>query len=323
MNPFARVLVDYLVDGGARISWEMAPHFIDPGPYTFQLQVGHTGLAAADDWVNVGAPVVDTYFTHDSSQRLFGGKTLDLYYQVKLTTSVDTYYSVPQNCFGLLLKRDWLKAKEITRKETLRHQTFTSPNGFLLKARRYGPPCTACANRITELTGEIANSHCPSCFGTGFALGYFAPLPGTYADVGLDKARDKRDPQVGMVNQRSIRARFIGDPLLYTYDIWVNATSDLRYRIIDVEVLSQVRGIPLVFNAELRLAPFSDVIYTIPLGIGPTKLVRPTATVPNPAPIKIEEVPCLPEPKKPAPRLDVLDSLRQELQERRSRSSKH
>lgn len=324
MEPFARVLVDYLIEGGARISWEISPHFIDPGTYTFQLQAGHTGLEDADDWINVGSPVVDTYFTYDLQQRLFGGKTLDLYYRVQLITELGTYYSQPQNCFGLLLKRDWLKAREITRKEKLRHITFTSPNGYLLKARRYGPPCTACTDRVTDLTGEIANSHCPSCYGTGFALGYFAPLPGTYADVGLDKARDKRDPQAGMINQRSIHARFVGDPLLYTYDVWVNATSDQRYRIMDVQTLSQVRGIPLVFDAELRLAAFSDVIYTIPLGIGATKLSRTSKS----AEIKVEEVQCLPPELPPSPvqaprqKLDILDRMREELKAQQARSSR-
>lgn len=315
MNPFARVLVDFLVDGGARISWDMSPHFIDPGPYTFQLQAGHTGIETADDWVNVGAPVVDTFFTFDLTQRLYGGKTLDLYYRIQLTTALGTYISPAQNCFGQLLKRDWLKAVEMTRKERLRHRVFTSPNGFLLKARRYGPPCTACTDRTVALTGEIANSHCPVCFGTGFTLGYFAPVAGTYADVGLDKARDKRDPQVGMTNQRSIRARFIGDPLLYTYDVWVNATSDLRYRILEVEVLSQVRGIPLVYQAELRVAPFSDVIYTIPLGIGSTKW-RPVVQSPKPPDVITELPENKPCPTPQRPQLDFLESLRAELKGR-------
>ena len=303
-------MVDYLVSGGARVSWELARHFIDPGTYTFQLQAGHTGLEDADDWEDVDVPVVNTYFKLDNTQRLFG-KTLDLYYRVKLTTDIDTYYSIPQNCFGKLLKRDWLKAKEIIRKELLRHRVLTSSDGYLLKARRYGPPCTDCSDVVTELTGEIANSHCASCYGTGFEFGYFSALPGTYADVGLEKNAEKRDPQIGMVKPQAIQARFIGDPLLYTYDIWVEGTSDLRYYITEVDELVQMRSVPLVFNATLKLAPFTDVVYTIPLGIGPTKLIKQHESEQN----QWKQV------NKPQNQ-DILDKMKIELKNHKRRSSR-
>lgn len=262
-NVFSKISVDYLVAGNARISWELNRHFIDPGPYTFQLQMGRTQLADADDWIDVGAPVVDTYFALDTSKRLFG-KTLDVHYRVELTTTIDTYVSPAVNSYGLLSKRDWLFAREMTRKELLRHSVFTSPSGYLLKAIRYGPKCPTC---LDTYTGEISNSRCPDCYGTGYENGYFAPLSAFYADVGLDTTRDKIDPNKGMDKQDVIQARFIGDTQLYTYDVWINGTSDERYYIHTVQVASQIRGVPIVYQAELKLAPFSDVVYTVPLDL--------------------------------------------------------
>lgn len=256
-NPFARVSIDYIVAGNARIAWEMNRHFVDPGPYSFQVQVAHVGISEADDWTNVGAPVIDQFFAIDTDKRLWG-KILDLYYRVELTTSVDIYYSNPQSCSGLLLKRDWLNAQEITRKELLRHRVLTSVSGYLLKARRYGPKCSICTDLLTD---EVSKTNCTSCYGTGYENGFYAPVESIYADVGLPITRDHRNPNIGMESQAVIAARFIGDPLIYAYDVWINSTSDERYYIHTTKSLAQVRGIPVVIEAELRLAPFSDIIY--------------------------------------------------------------
>src|SRR6185369_12176846 len=94
VQPFNRLIVDYIYAGNARVVWEMQRHFIDPLPHTFQLQVGHTPDNAATDWVDVGSPVQDAFFTVDPTKRLFG-KFKDLHYRVKITTPAGTYYSEP------------------------------------------------------------------------------------------------------------------------------------------------------------------------------------------------------------------------------------
>jgi hypothetical protein len=261
-NPvFKRVAVDCVIAGNTRISWELQPHFIDAGPYVFTVQVGHTGVDNADDWTIASPPVTDTYFTIDRSQRVFG-KTQETHYRVKLVSSVATYYSEPEPCDGHLIKRDWIDAREIIRKELLRHRVLTSPEGYLLKARRYGPRCSVCTDQYTE---EVSNSQCPSCYGTGFENGYFAALPSVFADLSLENNREHRVADKGMDKADVITARFIGDPQLYSYDVWINKTSDERYYLHNIKVLSHVRGVSIIYEAELRMAPFTDVIYTVPL----------------------------------------------------------
>ncbi len=261
MQAFSRVLIDHLVQGGTRVSWELNRHFIDPLPYEFQLQFSHTGLENADDWIDIGASVMDTYFALDLDKHLFG-KTLDAYYRVKLSTSLDTYYSTPQSVSGLLSKRDWLIAREIVRKEVLRHSRLSSPKGFLLKVRRYGPPCPDCLDYLTD---EVNNSQCLTCFSTGFLYGYFEPLPAYYVDISLAESREHRAPQVGMESKDVRHARFIGDPLVYSYDVWINEFSDERFYLHTVKEVANIRGVTLVYDAELRLAPFTDVIYKFEL----------------------------------------------------------
>jgi hypothetical protein len=317
MQPFQRLEVQYVVTGGTRVSWEMDRHFIDPGPYNFQLQVAHVGIEFADDWEDVGVVVTDQFFSIDMTQRLFG-KTSEVHYRVRLNTPNGTYYSMTANALGLLNKRDWLKWREIHRKEKLRHRVLTSVEGFLLKARRYGEPCPICTDKLTE---EITWTNCPTCYGTGFRNGYYAPLAASYGDIGQPADQDRRDDKHAMLNPVVITARFIADPQIYTYDIWCDKYSDKRYYIKTVKVAAQVRNVPVVYETELSLAPFTDVIYTYPLSTAQLqmqkrRLVQPLTNEQN-------QTECPPtQTKTPRPRQNYLDAALQELKERRNRSSR-
>src|SRR5262245_61757312 len=71
-GPFELVNADFMVEGSSRVSWTMRQNFAAPSPYSFQLQVGETGSNFADDWVNVGAPVQNTYMISDPIKRALG-----------------------------------------------------------------------------------------------------------------------------------------------------------------------------------------------------------------------------------------------------------
>src|ERR1700761_6733459 len=92
---FDRVRVFCLIKGATRVEWTLHPDFTDPGPYTFTLQTGTAPVADNSAWVNVGLPVVNTYYAIDDQQRVFG-KTNWTHYHVKLITPLGTYYSQPK-----------------------------------------------------------------------------------------------------------------------------------------------------------------------------------------------------------------------------------
>lgn len=267
---FSRVRVHYAVRGSVAIYWELGRRFAEPLPYTFTVQVGRTGLPTYkpdgtvrdDDWVDVGS-VVNHFTLDDNTPRLYG-KTADVHYRVKvLTGSGLTYYSDPVNVYGELPVRDYLVGREIIRKEQLRHIKQASVQGYLLKAYRYGPLCT-CVDPITK---EIRDSRHAACYGTGFVGGYFPPVPSVYADVSTEKTREALDPRTGTSKQQAIQGRFLAEPQIYALDVWINKMADARYYIHPVKVEAQVRGVPLVISAELRIAPFSDIIYTLPVTV--------------------------------------------------------
>lgn len=257
---FDRVVVSYLVKGGARIMWELLDTFPDPMPFTFQLQVGRTNNPDADDWEDVGLPVDNQFFAVDPEKRVWG-KTNWTHYRVKLITINGTYFSVPTFGLGTLNKRDWKLAREIVRKERLIHR-LGSEEGYLLKRRVTGIPCRTCLDFQTR---EVRDPNCASCFATGFECGYFFPMACIFANTSPHSHRTHLDEGKarGTVNDIVVQARMLLTDLLFEDDLFINKVTDDRYYIHKVDHIAEMRGVPLIGNVELRPIPFSSIIYEI------------------------------------------------------------
>lgn len=259
---FSQIRVWPLIAGGTIVEWVLHPNFADPGSYTFQLQFGRTGSAYADDWVNVGAEVVDDYYAIDDRQRVYG-KTQWTHYRVLLTTSEATYASAPQHAMGNLSRKDWLLVKELTRLETVRLKKAAGQLGYLLKRKLFG---TACPDCLDEQTQEIRNAQCATCYGTGLVGGYYDPVPCFYVELSPKSLRNELDSgeSRGTVDDLPrVKGRMINNPQVFSYDVWVDKDTDSRWIIHQIQNAVEVRGVPVVLQAEMRLAPYSHPIYTI------------------------------------------------------------
>lgn len=260
---FAMVHVSYLLRGGTRVMWTLMSDFNDLPPWTFQLQVGRTGNPAADDWEDVGLAVDNSCYAIDPEQQNYSKGDQDAHYRVKLTTSDGLYFSDPVAKAGILPPRDWRLAREIVRKERLRHR-YANQDGYLLKRRVTGKDCPICLDRQTM---EVLDPYCPQCWGTGKECGYYYPLGCVWADLSPVTHRKHLDDQAtrGTVLDYVITARMLTLPLIESQDVWVSRKTDDRYYIQSIQNVAEIRGVPLIANAELRLAPFTDVIYRIPI----------------------------------------------------------
>ncbi len=259
-QPFRRVNVDYLIKGGARISWEMAACFRDPVPWQFQLQ-SNTNSDEPDNWVNVGDPVIDTFFKVDTIQRLFS-KEHRLAYRVALTTTEGSYVSGLASIFGNLNTRQWLMAEAIIRRAKLEKNNLPKPTGYLLKRKLYGTVCDC----VDELTGLTTDPDCSSCSGTGKVDGYWDSVAVSMYDITPEARESKIDDQLarGTVNDMTERSGvLIGFPFINAKDIWVLSGSDKRYNIDQVKHLAEINGVPLVSQVNMRLLPFTDPVYQI------------------------------------------------------------
>ncbi|TMJ00815.1 MAG: LamG domain-containing protein [Alphaproteobacteria bacterium] len=271
---FQRVNVDYMILGETRVTWVFERHFKDPDPDTwvYQLQAGAHGRMPSyktagsperiDDWVDVGAPVINAAALFDTAHRAFG-KTLTIAYRVKLTTPKGYYLSPPGTSLGLLDKHDWLKAREIVRRELLLHRKYASQSGFLFRKRRDGDPCTKC---LDPATGDVTLSQCDICKGTRFVDGYFAPVPMTFASLSNKSTREMREQTMrGPIKEDVVEGRVVAVPGMESQDVWADGASDLRYRVQKVTQAAHVKNVPVILSLELRQEPLSDVIYTLAL----------------------------------------------------------
>lgn len=270
--PFRRVAVDNMIRGVTRVWWQLEPGFNDPGPRVFQLQFGNTGLRDSPDWHNVGSPVVDGYVAFDDAWRNFAGDLLT-HYRVTLTTDKDIYVSQAVSCFGELAERDWVLAREVMRKEQLRHK-YVSVSGYLLKPYRFGRPCKRCRD---ELTGEVTDSNCPLCNGTSFEVGYHPPLAMQCWDLSNQTISEHQDTNLkGTTRENAeVTARVIGFPTINRNDIWVNGSSDERWLVHEIEIAAAMRGVPLIYNIRMGLMPFSHPVYALEIGGEPAERPGP------------------------------------------------
>lgn len=261
-SPFERATIKYSVEGTTRVQWELSRLFTDPGPHVFTLQGAHSSTDNST-FSNIGLPVTNTYFAEDSDKRIFA-QTQDFYYRVKLQTPLRVYYSEIVSAFKNLKFRDYRLAREILRKEKLRHSKYTSLSGYLLKRKRYGERCTNCTDPLTE---EVTNSNCSVCKGTGLVYGYFTPVP-AYMELSLHQQREQLDnvQAVGMQKDMEFKScRMLGDPVPDSYDVFVDSGSDRRFIIHEIVSSAEIRGYPIATMMSVRQANFSDVIYTIPV----------------------------------------------------------
>jgi hypothetical protein len=270
---FERVQVVTNPLGGTMIGWGLKDGFAAKGPLHFFVDFGRSGTH--NEWQPLNlAPIIDSCVTFDLIQRHWD-QLVDFYYRVRLVTPEDLdasgqckrYVSQPQQANGLWVKRDWLLAREIIRKEYLmqRKRTNVTQVGWLLKRRRFGQKCTKCKEYITE---DVQFSQCPECFGTGFTGGYFKAIDYRITLDAPWSRKFERDGTVGMRNDIVRQGRAVAYPYLDTRDIYVRRDSGERFLVMAIAQAAEVGGIPIVVQAELRLAPTTDIIYTVPLSGG-------------------------------------------------------
>ncbi len=258
---FDRVVISHVIKGPTRVMWELLDSFTDPGPLSFQLQTGQSSNPLADDWEDVGLPVVDQYFATDPDQRVWG-KTNWTHYRVVVTSPLGTYYSLPTGGMGTLDRRSWRLAREMVRQRLVGYRVgLGGQRGYLLKRRWTGQPCTRCLDYQTQ---EVRDPACPNCYGTGFECGYFYPIGCVWAELSPRARHVKIDGQMrGVTDDISVQADMTMTEMVGEEDIWVAARTDDRYYIHKVQHVAEVRGVPIAASVELRPVPYSSAIYSI------------------------------------------------------------
>lgn len=251
--------------GGTIVAWELDSRFRAKTPLVFTVKASKSGVG---DWETV-AQVQDTCLAVDPVRHLYAVAP-HLFYQVELTDADGNVYdSAVHQMISDFSAHDLLIVRETIRKENLRNMKYAGQHGYLMKRRRWGTLCTSCTDWDTE---EVKNAKCPICYGTGFVGGYFEPVHYWIApsETGKQRRTTTQADGQGVVEDRVRQGRGVNCPWLDTEDLWIESNSDRRYIIQTVKEVTY-RGSPIIFDPiELRLAPATDVVYTVPLDILPS-----------------------------------------------------
>ena len=258
---FKQVVIWHMTKGGTQLYWELSPSFYEKGPYHFYVDLGQP---ATDVWLALhSTPIVDDCYFQDSCQRTWD-QLIDHYYRIRLVLSDGRVFkSQPTQANGGLGRKDWLRARDIVRREHLQQRKIDGTQGVLLKRKKFGERCPVCLDHDTL---EVTDSNCATCLGTGIVGGYYPAVEFWFTT----KAGARRKVKVAApprgkhaVTNRGSGARCVLYPQIDTKDVWINASTDERYIIDSYDVLADIRGLPLIASADLRLAPATDIVYSI------------------------------------------------------------
>jgi hypothetical protein len=262
---FMRLRVRPTMQHGTWVEWLLDPRFADPLPHRYQLQVGHTGSNLSNDWIDVGLPGLNAAVLQDDQQRVFG-KTQWTHYRVRLATPLGLYYSRPTHCWGDLNHRDWqlVQARERQWRVQL-EKTVRGQQGYLLKRRLTGEQPELGKGVLDYGTMEIVNPQAASTLGTEFVGGYYEPIPCLSGELTPLSRHEQLDAGVarGTVNDETqVAATMLAVPQLDTQDVWVDKAKDFRWEIFGIKHAEEIRGVPVVVTAHMRLLPFNHVVYS-------------------------------------------------------------
>ncbi len=259
LNLFQRVKVYQWFKDKAIIKWDYRLELVPPADAEFYVDYAES---AGADWVTLNPedPVIDDIVYTDEVQRDFG-LTKRGYYKVRAEVDGETIHeSDPVNALGVLSQNDWLLAREIARVKMLELKKGNGIPGVLFKRRRAGTRCTICADHDT---GERINYACATCYGTGFVSGFFNGILAYIKEVGESGRRKITHEATGAINPLVKKVESVAYPDFETEDVWVNMRSGERYYVQTVQNSVLIGGLPIVQVIELRLAPFTDIIYKL------------------------------------------------------------
>lgn len=257
-NPFYEFRIAPSYAGGFSYSWELTGGFNDPAPWIFTVQLGPSDNGP---WKDISPSLVNVLAWKESAGRNLGGKSNTLYFRVKLHTPKGTYFSYVRQPYGDLSRRDFLLAREIIRRESLRARVLAGVECEVYIRSTFGPKCPYC---LDPVTGDVRNSHCPKCFGTGRYPAYFGPHK-MMLSFSPDVAHHKTSSNDGTHETRTFEAMAIGNPVLKHGDVVIDTHQDKRYVVGTASVVSEVRRIPCLQNLAFDESAVSDSVYRIGL----------------------------------------------------------
>lgn len=256
---FHRVWVTTGPDNSKLIQWRLSSKFPLENPLVgFYVEWARAGA----DWTRITDLLVGECCHVDVERRRSGIRN-NAFYRVVATDGLAEFPSEPAHTHGMLdQRRDWLAAREIMRGAYTHLVKGNGVFGYLLKRRTDGPRCSSVDHDTEEPVGC-----CNDCYGTGYAGGYYKPIP-YWVDLGANLNRLVVQDPIGTIDPsiNNLPAA-LAWPELNEYDVWVHGQTNARYRVASVDQAVKVRDVPLIYGIRTEFVelPISDPVYDFPI----------------------------------------------------------
>lgn len=130
--------------------------------------------------------------------------------------------------------------------------------GYILKRIRTGERCHSCYD---DIRGQISDSDCQECFGTGYTRGYYRPyaIKFAYSSPVINIAEGQSIEGVNPSSQ-DITIWTNHYPFVSVGDIFINEKND-RYVVKNVQRTTKNNDYVLRQDLVLTKIPYSDIVY--------------------------------------------------------------
>lgn len=254
-SPFDTITILPSYEVGFTFLWTISPGFDDPFPWKFHVEEGHTDTGP---WEDISGELEDVYAYMETRKRVLSTKDAILFYRVTLTTPDDTYESHVKTPYGDLNRREYLIVQDLMRRVVLEQRVLAGvPVDLYIKAA-WGSTCEECRDPIS---GDILDSKCDYCMGTGRRPAYHGPY-GVYGTLST-VTRDKQAAKTGPKQQYTRQMRMTGFPSAKDDDIVVDPATDKRYIVDGVQQVTEIRTIPVIQSLQVHELPVSDIAYKL------------------------------------------------------------
>jgi hypothetical protein len=236
------------------ITWRVKSTMEDIFDYTFQVLRSEAG---GGPFEAVSPELQDQYIFIDKTIRR-GNDFREWFYKIlvksKLTGDVKEFGPANTGPDADLI------ALEIRKHMNLLFREFIGRRCWVFPVRTFGSRCRCWDPVLSQRT----QSHCPTCFDTGFVRGYHTPVE-TWISLDPDQ-KSFQDFNVGPTQQSNTTARLGYFPPLKPRDIIVEP-ENIRWRVLQVSGTEQVRA-SVHQEIQIHRIPSTDIEYKMEFDIG-------------------------------------------------------
>ena len=242
---------------GFLFHWRLRGGFNDPFPWKFQIQAA---LSQEGPWAPV-SPELESVTSWRAEKPFRVNKSDVIFLRLTLKTSNGFYVSVVRTPYGDLDRKEFLIGKEIMRKEILHMSRLAGTECLVWSVSNYGPRCPHC---LDPITGQPRDNHCKYCLGTGFFPPYLGPIEAwcTFSENNQHQLQQNGE-EGGMTEQKRFQVRMVYAIPVKKNDVIHDKGSGKRYYVNAVQILAELRRVPLVQSLVVDEIAVTDPAYAI------------------------------------------------------------